>query len=59
MVQDEFTNTSRRRGWTCYYRDGTVVEDLTHSESFDLFQLALSTDNTCTVHPPYIEYKAP
>lgn len=55
----EIRNTSPIRGWSCHFKDGRVVDNLTHEESFDLFQLALATDNTCTVRPPHTPYNAP
>ena len=55
----EIRNTSPIRGWSCHFKDGRVVDNLTHEESFDLFQLALATDNTCIVRPPHTPYIAP
>jgi len=37
--------------FTCKYRDGTIVEDLTFDESYSLFTEALTTDNPCSVYP--------
>jgi len=37
--------------YTCKYRDGTIVEDLTFDESYSLFTKALATDNPCSVYP--------
>ena len=56
---DHFKNPSKVRGWSCHYLDGKVVDNLTHEDSFHLFQLALGTDNPCTVRPPQEKYKAP
>lgn len=48
----------QRPVYVCVYRDGTKRTG-TYLETLKWFQEAQSTDNPCSIHPPFQEYKAP
>ena len=41
-----------RLGYTCVYRDGTKVTNLSYIDSLALFDEAFDTDNPCSIQAP-------
>ena len=39
-------------GYTCVYRDGTKVTNLSYADSLLLFEEAHNTDNPCSIRAP-------
>ena len=39
-------------GYTCVYRDGSKVTNLSYIDSLELFDEAFDTDNPCSIQAP-------
>ena len=45
-------NDGQKRGYSCHYKDGEVVTNLTYVEAIVRFSDAQETDNPCSVRAP-------